>query len=138
MVDRVSPARRSAIMAKVGTKDTGPELALRKILHRMGYRYRLYRRDLPGSPDIVFPARRKAIFVHGCFWHGHKCRWGRLPKSRLEYWAPKIVANRARDKANSRKLRKLGWAVAVVWQCELKRRPEKAVVRIIGFLKDPS
>lgn len=106
-------------MQSVKQKDTGPEQAVRRALFAAGYRYRLHRRDLPGSPDIVFPSRRKAIFVHGCFWHGHGCAKGRLPKSKTEYWGPKIEANRARDERNARDLKALGWDVLAVWQCEL-------------------
>lgn len=120
MNDRVSPERRSAIMSSVGSKDTGPEMLVRKMLHRRGYRYRLHRRDLPGSPDLVFPSRKKTIFVHGCFWHGHGCQWGKLPKSKLDYWKPKIKANRKRDRRNIAALEEAGWSALVVWQCELK------------------
>lgn len=85
----------------------------------MGYRYRLHRKDLPGKPDIVFGPRKKVVFVHGCFWHGHGCAKGKLPKSRLNYWAPKIYANRERDKKTVRELEEMGWDSCVVWQCEL-------------------
>ena len=120
MADRVSPQRRSAIMSRVGTKDTKPEIQVRRMLHGLGYRYRLHRKDLPGKPDLVFPKRRKVIFVHGCFWHGHGCQWGKLPKSRLDYWAPKIRANRARDKSVVVALSERGWKAFEVWQCELR------------------
>jgi DNA mismatch endonuclease, patch repair protein len=133
MTDRVSKATRSAIMATVKSKNTGPELLVRSWLHRLGYRYRLHRRDLPGSPDLVFPGRKKAIFVHGCFWHGHDCRWGRLPKSRLKYWASKMRANRTRDAEKIASLNALGWGSLVVWQCELKRS-ESALRVILDFL----
>ena len=108
-------------MASVGTKDTSAEMAVRRMLHGMGYRYALHRSDLPGKPDLVFPSRRKVIFVHGCFWHGHRCRYGRLPKSRQEYWQPKIEANKRRDKMQRRKMTRHGWDVLVVWQCQLKK-----------------
>ena len=134
MVDRVPPERRSFIMSSVRSKDTKPELLVRRFLHKLGYRYRVHRRDLPGSPDLVFPSRRKAIFVHGCFWHGHDCRWGRLPKSKLDYWKPKIEANRERDQRNVAALKDAGWSVKVVWQCEL-RHPEAAVEQIVEFLE---
>ncbi|MGE0253130.1 MAG: very short patch repair endonuclease [Alphaproteobacteria bacterium] len=134
MVDRVSSPVRSAIMASVGTRNTGPELVLRKLLHRAGYRFRLHVRTLPGSPDIAFPRRRKVVFVNGCFWHGHGCRWGLLPKSRREYWIPKIAANRARDVRKTRELQSAGWDVFVVWQCEL-RAPEEALSRVVAFLE---
>jgi DNA mismatch endonuclease, patch repair protein len=135
MADRVSPARRSAIMAKVGSRNTGPEMVVRRALHAKGYRYTLHERRLPGSPDLCFPKRHKAIFVHGCFWHGHACRWGRLPKSKLEYWKPKIAANKARDRKTLRELAKSGWRSLVVWQCEL-RKAQTAITRAVDFLED--
>jgi DNA mismatch endonuclease (patch repair protein) len=124
-------------MSSVRSRNTGPEMILRRMLHARGYRYRLHRRGLAGSPDIVFPSRRKAIFVHGCFWHGHGCRWGRLPKSRLEYWGPKIETNRNRDAYNLTKLRAAGWQALVVWQCEL-RSPDATVETVIAFLNCPA
>jgi DNA mismatch endonuclease (patch repair protein) len=122
-------------MAAVGTRDTGAEKAVRSIVHRLGYRYSLRRTDLPGKPDLVFVSRKKVIFVHGCFWHGHSCRYGRLPKSRLDYWRPKLVANKERDRVRARQLRSSGWSVLTVWQCELKngRRLE---ARIKDFLDE--
>ena len=105
-------------MQSVKTRDTGPELLVRRILSRLGYRYRLNAKNLPGRPDIVLPGRRKAIFVHGCFWHGHRCRKGRPPKSRLDYWKPKLKINRKRDATQLHKLKDLGWSVLTVWQCE--------------------
>jgi len=121
-------------MASVGTKDTKPEMVLRRALFALGYRYRLHARDLPGRPDLVFRGRRKAIFVHGCFWHGHGCRWGRLPKTRLEYWEPKIGANKKRDERALAELDRLGWSSLVVWQCEL-REPEGLLERVDEFLR---
>jgi DNA mismatch endonuclease (patch repair protein) len=107
-------------MSRIGSKHTKPELVVRSLLHRLGYRFRLHRNDLPGRPDIVFIGRRKAIFVHGCFWHGHGCKIGKLPKSNLAFWAPKIERNRSRDRENRSKLERIGWAVEEVWQCEIK------------------
>lgn len=107
-------------MQAVRTKDTGPERAVRSLLHQLGFRFRLHRRDLPGTPDIVLPGRRAAIFVHGCYWHGHGCRIGRLPKSRLDYWQDKIEGNRRRDRRTAEALAALGWRVLAVWQCEIK------------------
>lgn len=133
MIDRVSEERRSYIMSSVGSKNTGPELSVRKLLHRMGYRYRLHKRELPGSPDLVFKRRKKAIFIHGCFWHGHSCKYGKLPKSKNEYWGPKIGKNRERDEKNMKKLEVLGWAVLVIWQCELKEE-EAVKERLVNFL----
>lgn len=121
-------------MSRVRTKDTKPEVAVRRVLHRLGYRFRLHRRDLPGKPDIVFPGRSKVIFVHGCYWHGHGCRWGKLPKSRLDYWGPKIERNRERDAAHLAMLAEIGWEPLTVWQCEL-RDPDAAIERIVDFLE---
>lgn len=120
MTDRLAPDRRRYLMQQVRSKDTKPERTVRSLLHSLGYRFRLHRKDLPGTPDIVFPSRRVALFVHGCFWHGHGCRIGQLPKSRLDYWRPKIEANRARDHRKETSLAENGWRVVVVWQCELR------------------
>jgi len=133
MADTRTPTQRSFIMRSVGTKNTGPELFVRRLLHAEGYRFRLHRKDLPGRPDIVFPARRKAIFVHGCFWHGHGCTKGKLPKSRKSYWKPKIAANAARDESNISALKKRGWSVSVIWQCETKH-PTKLRRKLIRFV----
>lgn len=112
---------RAAVMRRVRSRDTGPEIRVRKVLWALGYRYRLHRRDLPGSPDVVFPGRRIALFVHGCFWHGHDCaRGARAPKSNVAYWAAKITRNRARDAAQAAALAAAGWRVLVVWECGLK------------------
>jgi DNA mismatch endonuclease (patch repair protein) len=120
MADTRTKEQRSRIMKSVGSRDTGPEMTVRRLLHRLGYRYRLYRRDLPGRPDLVFPSRRKAIFVHGCFWHGHDCGKGKLPKSRAEYWTAKIKANQDRDARATACLEDACWQTLSVWQCELK------------------
>jgi DNA mismatch endonuclease (patch repair protein) len=120
MVDNRTQTSRSALMGRIGSKNTAPELIVRRLLHSLGYRFRLHRKDLPGTPDIVLPGRRKAIFVHGCFWHAHSCRIGRPPKSRPEFWEPKLARNRARDEENSRNLEEAGWDVLTVWQCETK------------------
>lgn len=106
-------------MQAVKTKDTGPEMTVRRTLHSHGYRYRLHQKELPGRPDIVFKSRRKAIFVNGCFWHGHGCSKGKLPKSKLNYWQPKIEQNKARDARNIAELEAAGWKVLVIWQCEI-------------------
>lgn len=135
MADTRSPEQRSRIMRAVGTKNTEPEVALRCLLHALGYRFRLHRRDLPGTPDIVFPSRRKAIFVHGCFWHSHGCLKGRAPKSRKEYWEPKLVANRQRDARNERELEGIGWQPFIVWACELRDMPILAT-RLKNFLDE--
>lgn len=119
-MDTLTPAERSARMALVRAKDTKPELLVRSLVHGMGYRYRLHRRDLPGTPDLVFPGRGKAIFIHGCFWHRHaRCVLARLPKSRGEFWLPKLTANAERDARSVRALRRLGWSVMTIWECQL-------------------
>lgn len=120
------------------SKDTKPELIIRKRLHRSGYRYRLHVADLPGKPDIVFPSRRKVIEVHGCFWHGHGCPGiGQLPKTRTEYWTPKITLNRDRDLRNRKKLEDLGWQVLVLWECEIRRGTDGLMPRVMKFLERP-
>lgn len=119
MVDNRSPEKRSHTMRMIRSKNTGPEMAVRQLLHRIGYRYRLHRRDLPGTPDLVFTSREKVIFVHGCFWHLHGCRLGQLPKSRLDYWKPKLLKNRENDMKNISRLEEEDWRVLVVWQCEV-------------------
>ncbi len=135
MTDKFSQKRRSEIMALVKGKDTKPEMAIRQKLHRLGYRYRVHRKDLPGKPDLAFSRLRKAIFVHGCFWHGHdNCSYGRLPKSNLEYWSRKLERNKERDAENIRCLLEMGWEVAVVWQCELKDI-DAVVAKLVDFLK---
>lgn len=110
-------------MAAIRSKDMKPEMLVRRMLHRLGYRYRLHRKDLPGKPDVVFGPRRKVIFVHGCFWHQHadtNCLDGRLPRTRQEYWVPKLERNVARDRRNISALENAGWRVCVVWECEMK------------------
>jgi len=109
------------MMRSVKQKDTKPELIVRKLIHGFGYRYRLHRRNLPGTPDLVFPSRKKVIFVHGCFWHQHpKCKAASLPKSNKEFWTPKLQGNVHRDKAQIDQLRSMGWEVLVVWECEVR------------------
>ena len=134
MTDNRSAALRSKMMSAVQTKDTGPELQVRRLLHGLGYRYRLHRKDLPGRPDIVFGPRKKIVFVHGCFWHAHGCPKGKLPKSRLHYWGPKIAANTKRDRKTMQELHELGWKVLVIWQCELKDN-ERLLNRLLAFLE---
>jgi DNA mismatch endonuclease (patch repair protein) len=120
-MDTLSSLQRSARMSLVRGKNTKPELLVRRLAHGLGYRYRLHRRDLPGTPDLVFPGRRKVIFVHGCFWHRHEnCALARLPKSRSEFWMPKLAGNAARDAKNIRALRRLGWGVMTIWECQLR------------------
>ena len=119
-MDTVDKKTRSRIMASVRQKGTGPELRLRKALHRLGYRYRLNDNKLPGSPDLVFPKYKAVIFVHGCFWHRHGCKASTTPKTRREFWLAKFKANIERDKAKIEALKKEGWRVLVVWECSLK------------------
>lgn len=123
-------------MGRIRSRDTTPELAVRKMLHGVGYRFRLNRKGLPGTPDIVFPSRRSALFVHGCFWHAHECKIGRIPKTRQDYWIPKLRRNRERDDENVAKLEAMGWRVATVWQCELKDKTPLAL-RLRIFLGEP-
>jgi DNA mismatch endonuclease (patch repair protein) len=121
-------------MQSVGTKNTLPERTVRRIIHALGFRFRLHRRDLPGTPDIVLPRFRKVVFVNGCFWHGHKgCKKGALPKTRPEYWGPKIARNVQRDAEVRMKLKTAGWDVLTVWQCEAAE-PDRLRRRLKDFL----
>lgn len=121
MVDVVSPADRSRMMAGIQGKNTKPELTVRRVLFASGYRFRLHRRDLPGAPDIVMPGRKIAIFVHGCFWHMHQgCRYAKMPTTRPEFWKAKLEANVARDRHAVEKLQALGWRVLCVWECSTR------------------
>jgi len=133
MTDNRSPESRSQLMSRIRGKNTVPEITVRRLLHAVGYRFRLHRRDLPGTPDIVFPARRKVVFVHGCFWHAHGCRIGRPPKSRLAFWNSKFARNRSNDRRNVQALRRLGWAVLTIWQCQI-RSTERLETRLVDFL----
>lgn len=120
-MDTLTPSERSLRMAKVKSKGTKPEMVVRRLLFSLGYRYRLHDRSLPGSPDIIFTRKKKVIFVHGCFWHRHDgCPLARLPKSRLDFWIPKLEGNRERDKCTLHQLKSRGWEVLVIWECELK------------------
>lgn len=136
-MDKLSAQRRSDNMRRIQGKNTKPEIFLRSQLHRAGFRFRVHRKDLPGTPDIVFPSRRKVIFVHGCFWHQHSlCREGRMPTTRQEYWKPKLERNVARDAATTDRLRGLGWGVLVVWECRLEKTPTRELSRITDWLTD--
>ena len=135
MADWLTPEQRRRVMQAVKSKDTGPEMAVRRLVHGMGYRYRLHKKGLPGRPDLVFGGRQKVIFVHGCFWHAHTCRSGRPPTSRQDYWLPKLKRNKERDAENEAKLKELGWRVLVVWECQIKDTP--ALIDMIkSFLDD--
>ena len=133
-MDIVTPQVRSKMMAAVPQADSTPEIAVRLMIHAMGYRFRLRRRDLPGTPDIVLPRLRKVIFVHGCYWHRHGCRRTTSPRSNSEFWQAKFAANRARDRKVIRQLRELGWDSLVVWECQV-RRPGWTRERLISFLQ---
>lgn len=136
MADIFSSSKRSQIMAGIKGKDTEPEKAVRSLLHRMGYRFRIHKKDLPGIPDIVLPSYKKAIFVHGCFWHGHSsCRRASLPTSNILFWRKKIEGNKKRDLLVRRKLKVLGWNSIIVWQCQIKSDPVKIARRLEKFLE---
>ena len=135
MADRLIAEARSRLMSKIGPKNTRPEIATRSILHRLGYRFRLHRKDLPGSPDIVLPRFRAVVFVHGCFWHGHRCKKNKMPKSNTAYWGPKIETNRSRVSRKRRQLLRTGWQVIILWECGLKT-PEKVAVKLLDRLRD--
>jgi DNA mismatch endonuclease, patch repair protein len=138
LTDVFAPAKRAAVMRAVKARDTGPELQVRALLRALGHRYRLDARDLPGRPDIVFRGRRKAIFVHGCFWHGHDCaRGARAPKANAAYWSGKIARNRARDDGSISALRDMGWSCLVVWECAL-REPAAVASALAAFLESPT
>jgi DNA mismatch endonuclease (patch repair protein) len=130
MTDRISEARRSWNMSRIRGKDTKPEIAVRSMLHRLGYRFRLHRNDLPGRPDIVLPSRKTVILVHGCYWHRHPdCRYAYSPKSRVDFWENKFSENIARDRRNMDELQSIGWRALVVWECEL-REPDELKKRL--------
>jgi DNA mismatch endonuclease (patch repair protein) len=123
-------------MSRIGGRDTAPELLVRRLLHALGYRFRLHRRNLPGTPDIVFPSRQKVIFVNGCFWHAHGCPIGRPPKSHPDFWLPKLQRNRLKDASDRRILRNLGWGVFTVWQCQTKSI-DQLQAHLLSFLGPP-
>lgn len=131
-----SDEARSRIMRAVRSKDTTPELTVRRLIHKLGYRFRLHRKDLPGSPDLVFPGRRKAIFIHGCFWHGHDCKRGnREPKTNVDYWRNKIARNKARDWITLTTLKDAGWDIMTIWECQTSRAEQGNLTsRLVEFL----
>lgn len=134
MVDIFSPAKRSAIMRSIRGKHTEPELAIRKIVRALECKYRLHPKALPGKPDITIPSLKKAIFVHGCFWHGHKrCKRGKLPKTNVAFWRDKILKNAARDRKNSKRLSELGWKTIIIWECQINGKT--AQKKLSTFLK---
>ncbi|MBD9567294.1 DNA mismatch endonuclease Vsr [Ensifer sp. ENS08] len=136
MKSTTTDPHRSAVMRAVKSKDTTTEMIVRRLIHSLGFRYRLHRKELPGTPDLVFPGRRKVVFVHGCFWHGHDCsRGARKPKSNADYWHAKIARNIERDERNSEALRKAEWDVMTVWECDTKvSAREDLSARLRAFL----
>lgn len=136
-MDTLTKRERSKRMSLIRSKDTKPEWVVRRLVHRLGHRYRLHVRSLPGCPDLVFPRKRKVIFVHGCFWHKHSCKLGnRMPKSHVIFWKAKLLANQVRDSAITKKLASEGWQSLTVWECETTpRRLERLTVKISAFLK---
>lgn len=135
MTDTVDSRKRSEIMSRVRDRDTKPELVVRRIAHRLGFRFRLHRRDLPGCPDIVFPRYRSVIMVHGCFWHRHPgCKYSSSPKTRIDYWESKFKDNVVRDQINETALRDSGWRVMIIWECETKDE-ETVAARIASYLR---
>lgn len=138
MPDVHSPEQRRRNMSAIKGRNTKPELTLRRRLHRLGYRFRLHRKDLPGRPDLVFPSKGKVIFVHGCFWHSHDCRYGQVvPRTNAEFWSEKRKRTMERDAQQLAELRALGWSVLVIWECEL-RDVDTAVSRAVEFLEKQS
>jgi len=133
-MDTLTPKARSERMSRIRARHTKPELSVRSLVHRMGYRFRLHGAALPGKPDLVFPSRQKVIFVHGCFWHRHTgCALARMPKSRLDFWKPKLDANKRRDGLNRQRLTALGWRSLVIWECQVQSSA-KLEYRIKTFL----
>lgn len=140
MSDIVDPKTRSRMMANIKGKNTKPEMAIRSALHRMGYRFRLHRKDLPGKPDIVLPKYRAVVFVNGCFWHGHFCTLFKWPKTRQKFWREKILSNRKRDERNIKALLEQGWKVCIVWECSIRkqgkdRKAEKAFASLVNWIE---
>jgi DNA mismatch endonuclease (patch repair protein) len=128
--------KRSDVMSKIRSKDTSPEIRVRKMLFSQGYRYRLHVKDMPGKPDIVLPKYKVVIFVHGCFWHLHSgCRDGTIPKTRTGYWKDKLLRNKERDKEHMRELQKQGWRVLQLWECEVENKPEEVLERLDNFIR---
>jgi DNA mismatch endonuclease, patch repair protein len=133
-MDSLTPAQRSERMARIRSKNTQPEVRVRRLVHRLGYRFRLHRNGMPGRPDLVFPARRKVIFVHGCFWHAHEgCNVANLPKSNTEFWREKFARNRERDATNRSALVNDGWDVMILWECEISK-PDIVMAALTSFL----
>lgn len=139
MADRITSEQRSRNMSRIGSKNMKPEMVVRRLVHSMGYRYRLHRHDLPGRPDLVFPSRRKIIFVHGCFWHQHPdphCKIAHRPRSNTDYWEPKLQRNQERDREHQKVLVKHGWKVLTIWECETRSKQKQRLIdRLCAFLE---
>ena len=137
MADTLTRAERSERMSRIRSRDTKPELLVRKALHANGFRFRLHRRDLPGRPDIVLPKYNAVVFVQGCFWHAHHCQKGRIPSTQSKFWKSKFEGNQKRDARNTRALRAMGWRVYTIWECEFTNAPkrERALAKLIGKLR---
>jgi DNA mismatch endonuclease (patch repair protein) len=139
MTDKLTPEQRKALMRRVKNKDTAPEMLVRRLLHSMGFRFRLHCKDLPGTPDIVLPRYRTVVFVHGCFWHGHDgCRRGARPASNTDFWNAKIDRNRERDTAATASLTHAGWRTLIIWDCEAKANKSALSARLSAFVKGDS
>jgi len=140
MADSLTPRARSERMARIRSKNTAPELSVRRALWAQGFRYRLHKRGLPGKPDLVFQKLRSVVFVNGCFWHAHHCQKGRIPGDNASFWKHKFESNKARDRRNSRRLRAMGWSVMHVWECQLKNNEskEKTYAKLLKWLKSKS
>ncbi|GAB1596996.1 very short patch repair endonuclease [Lysobacter claricitrinus] len=136
MAEKISPETRSRMMSRIRGANTKPELLVRRYLHRAGFRFRLFAKDLPGRPDVVLPKWKTVVPVHGCFWHGHRgCRYFRLPKTRAEWWSAKIEHNAARDARAEAQLLDAGWRVAVVWECSLRAHPDQTLAALEAFIR---
>ena len=133
MADILSREQRSYCMSQNRGKSTSPEMMVRRAVHSLGYRYRLHRRDLPGCPDLLFPSRKKVIFVNGCYWHRHNCRKGRsIPETRENFWQNKFERTKERDKANLRKLKNLGWEILIIWECQIEKSLAERITEFLG------
>lgn len=136
MPDILSPVERSTRMSLIRSKDTRPELVVRKAVWAAGFRYRLHRKGLPGRPDLVFPALRTVVFIHGCYWHAHSCQKGRIPTQNSRFWREKFAANQARDQRNAQRLRREGWSVLTIWECSLStaKSRDRSVRKLLNAL----
>ncbi len=135
MVDVHTTEQRSFNMSRIRSRNTTPEMIVRSLVHQLGYRFRLHRRDLPGTPDLVFPSHRKVIFVHGCFWHMHRCRYGRVvPKTNYDFWQQKRMSNVLRDRRHCRALKALGWDILILWECWTRDVDRQVLPRVQAFL----